>query len=96
MQVHERFVAGTTALRDYILELGFEITHEEGHGSKKRITYEKDKIKVIIDAYDFVELALELPSKRPDSQYRGYTISKDLLTFFAQRNPIKIKDETNL
>ena len=95
MQVHERFVAGTTTLHDYIIELGFTMVGEEGHGSKKRKTYEKGN-RVIIDAYDWVDLAIELPSKKPDKQYRGYTISKDLLTFFAQRTPMEVKNETDL
>lgn len=98
---HNRFVAGTTLLHDFLIYLGYELKNIDTKGpgcthSRPIKTYENGN-KVVIDAYDWVELVTELPGNKPKKEYRGGTVSKDILTFFSQRQKVEVKiDETDI
>lgn len=97
---HNRFVAGTPLLHDYLMHLGYELEDIEtssklGASHTRPIKTYKLKNKIVIDAYKWVQLATDVNGK-PNKEYQGYTVSKDLLTFFSQRQIEEVKNENDL
>lgn len=97
MEIHERFVCGTSTLHDYLIELGYMLWKDTGKGSRRERIYRIPKKgavkfynKEIIDDHYHITLYLGPPGnlKKQKEEYRGYTISKDLLTFFSQRGKV--------
>lgn len=96
MEIHERFICNTTTLSNYLIGLKYKLDSEEGRDSKRVRTFKLGKDKVVVDTYNHVTLISKIPGGKEKTEYRGYTVGKDLLTFFSQRNIIKRKDENNL
>ena len=87
----ERFVCGTTVLNEYLLELGFELSSDKGGKGSGRVRIYTLKNKKVIDTHHKITLQTEKAKEKPIVEYSGYTVSKDLLTFFAQRQLEEIK-----
>jgi len=96
---HNRFVAGTTLFHDFLISLGFELketnTKDVGATKRRPIKTFELKNKVIVDAYDWLQLTTDIKGK-PRTEYRGYTVSKDLVIFFSQRQLEEVKNENDL
>lgn len=92
--IHVRYVTFTEIFHNHIKELGFEVSLDEGHGLKRRLEFKKNNKKVI-STFERLILMLEHDKKKPLIQYQGLTVSKDLLDFFANREPITINKNEN-
>lgn len=101
MEIHERFVCGTTTLHNYLVELGYTVFKDKGKGSRREVVYrlysdddEKKLLnKEIINDHYHIILLSGIPGniRKQKKEYRGYTISKELLKFFSQRQKEEIK-----
>ena len=96
MEIHQRFVCGTESLHNYLIELGYTLESTKGKGTSLVRVYKLEN-KEVVDTFNNVTLFSNNHSTKSRGEYRGYTISKELLTFFSQRQIIKVKkDETHL
>jgi len=88
--IREYYMCGSTLLHNALIKLGYKEDSVNGRGLNKVTTY-KYKDRVIKDSFNSLSLTIENSKAKPISRYMGKTISKDILTFFTQREDIKIK-----
>lgn len=88
--IHTRYVCNSILFHKRLLELGFVLDTTHGKGSREIRSYKKDK-KYVLDTNTGLQLyTKENDSLAPDITYDGYTVSDQILKFFAQRTPTKI------
>lgn len=86
-------VSHTTPLFNMIKKLGFKEEKSKGHGLKEIRKFKKDG-KYIHSTHYYVELfTIDLKTQKRIVIHKSLTIHDEILKFFANRNPIEIKNE---
>lgn len=86
-------VSGSEALTEEVLKLGFKEEESIGFGMDKLRVFKKGD-KFIYSGYYYVRLSqLDPKTRKKIISYNGSTIHDEKLKFFANRNPIEIKNK---